>query len=66
MGELPGEPLGLEPGAAYQMCLRQLQQPHPDWQAVQALATLSLEETLRGVGAQLADLSHQIMLASRR
>jgi hypothetical protein len=40
--------------------------PVPDWGAIHAHATLSLEETLRDVAKQVADLTHQIMLASRR
>jgi len=45
--------------------MRGLQQPHPDYQAAQLYATLSLEETMRDV-AQLADLTRKLVVVSRR
>jgi hypothetical protein len=61
-----GEPPSLEPGEAYQRCLQELQLPHPDCPMAQVWAILALEETLRGVGAQVAEVAHRITLASRR
>ena len=62
MSALQGEPRALEPGEAYQRCLRELGNPHPDWQAAHVYATLSLEETLRDVVARLVEAT----LADRR
>jgi hypothetical protein len=50
-------PLG---GGFYQQCVQELQRPHPDYTKIQALATLSLVETLEEVGRQMAQVSHQI------
>jgi hypothetical protein len=53
-------------GGHYQQCVQELQQPHPDYIKIQALATLSLVETLREVAEQVAEVTHQITLTSRR
>jgi hypothetical protein len=53
-------------GGIYHQCVQELQKPHPDYAMVQALATLSLVETLQEVAGQVAELSRQITLASRR
>ena len=53
-------------GGFYQQCVQELQRPHPDYAKIQALATLSLVETLQEVARQVAEVSHQITLASRR
>ncbi len=50
----------------YQECVQELHQPYPDYAKIQALATLSLVETLREVAGRVTSLSHQITLASRR
>jgi len=42
--------------------VEELQRPWPDYAKIQALATLSLAETLR----EVAELSRQIILAERR
>jgi hypothetical protein len=47
-------------------CLQELQRPHPDYAKVQALAALSLVETLQEVARQVAEAAHEITLASRR
>jgi hypothetical protein len=55
------------PGAGfYQQCVQELQRPHPDYAKVQALATLSLLETLQEVVCQVGKVAHQITLVSRR
>ena len=53
-------------GGFYQQCVQELQRPHPDYGKIQALATASLVETLQEVTRQVADVSHQITLASGR
>jgi hypothetical protein len=54
------------PGAGfYQQCVQELQRPHPDYTKVQALAALSLVETLQEVACQVGEVAHQITLASR-
>ena len=55
----------LGPGEAYQWCMQELAKPYLDHERAQFYATLSMEETLRNVAAQLAELSKQIGLASR-
>jgi hypothetical protein len=52
-------------GGYYQQCLQELQRPHPDYVKVQALATLSLVETLQAVARQVAEVTHEITLALR-
>lgn len=67
MSRLPeDEPQALDPGEAYQRCMRELARPCPDHQAAQLYAILSLEEALRDVAAQLAQLTKEVVLASRR
>ena len=46
--------------------MQELQRPHTDYAKVQALATLSLVETVQEVARQVAEVGHQITLASRR
>jgi hypothetical protein len=53
-------------GSIYHQCMQELQKPYPDYAMVQALATLSLVETLQEVAGQMAEFSRQITLASRR
>jgi hypothetical protein len=53
-------------GDTYRQCVQELQKPYPDYAMVQALATLSLVETLQEVAGQIAELSRQITLAPRR
>ena len=53
-------------GGIYHQCMQELQKPYPDYAMVQALATLSLVDTLREVAGEVASLSHQVALASRR
>jgi histone H3/H4 len=53
-------------GGFYQQCVQELQRPHPDYAKIQALATVSLVEALQEVARQVAEVSHQITLASRR
>ena len=72
MGPIPEDPA--RAGAAgdiYRECVQELQRPWPDYAEIrpwpdyakiQALATLSLAETLR----EIAELSRQIILAERR
>jgi hypothetical protein len=55
----------LAPGEAYQRCMQELGKPYPDHQRAQLYATLSVEETLREVVAQIGDVAEQIRLASR-
>jgi hypothetical protein len=59
-------PPGLDAGEAYQRCIQELAELNPDYQAAQLFATLSLEETVRGVAAQLAELTKALTAASRR
>jgi hypothetical protein len=60
-------PENASPGDAYhQQCVQELQQPYPDYTKIQALATLSLAEALREVAGQMAEIGHQVTLASRR
>jgi hypothetical protein len=44
---------------AYRLCIQELSREHPDYQAVQVFATLSVEEALR-------DLANRISVAFRR
>ena len=53
-------------GDFYQQCVQELQRPHPDYAKIQALATLSLVAAMQDVARQVAEVSHQITLASRR
>ncbi len=53
-------------GDIYQECAQELHKPYPEDAKIQALAALSLAETMREVAGQLASLSHQITLASTR
>ena len=48
---------GLGPGEAHQRCLDELNRPYPDYQAAQLYATLSLQEAVRDVAKQLAELT---------
>jgi hypothetical protein len=67
MSSLPDDaPQPLDHGEAYQRCMRELRKPYPDYTCAQLYATLSMEETLRDVVAQVAELARQITLASRR
>lgn len=56
----------LDPDQAQQRCVHELGQPHPDYQAAQVYATLSLDATLREVVTQLAHLTKAVVTASRR
>ena len=63
MGPLPEDPARADAaGDIHQECVQELQRPWPDYAKIQALATLSLAETLR----EIAELSRQIILAERR
>jgi len=66
MSQLPDDREALDPGEAYQACVKELHQAHPDYERAQVYATLGLEETLREVAGQVAELARQITLASRR
>jgi hypothetical protein len=54
-----------ERSEAYKRCMHELSQPHPDYQAAQLYATLSLEDALRDMIAQLVKLTRTITVASR-
>ncbi len=56
----------LDHGEAYRRCMQELLKPDPDYQAAQLYATLSLEETVREVATQLAELTKALVAASRR
>jgi hypothetical protein len=56
----------LDPGEPYQRCMHELRQQHPDYQAAQLYATLSVEEALRALISQLADMTKQLVVASKR
>ena len=47
-------------------CILELGQPHPDYQAAQLYATLSLEEALRDMIAQLAQVTRELSVVARR
>ena len=47
-------------GGIYQQCLQGLQRPHPDYAKVQALAALSLVETLQEVACQVGEVAHRL------
>ena len=67
MGTMPDDAAhGDAAGALYQECVQELHKPHPDYAKVQALAAVGLVAALQDVGDRIAELSHQIMLASRR
>ena len=67
MSPLPdGVPQPLGPGEEYQRCMGEICKPYPDYQRAQLYATLSTEETLRDLLAQVAELIRQITLESRR
>jgi hypothetical protein len=67
MSQMPEDPAGASAtGDICQECGQELHKPYPDYAKIQALATLSLAEALREVAGQLAGLSHQITLASKR
>jgi len=51
---------------AYLRCMRELQDPNPDYPAAQLYATLSVEEALRDLGTQLSRLTRALVVASRR
>jgi hypothetical protein len=46
--------------------LQELARDDPDYQAAQVYATLSLNETLREMVDQLAQLTKELVIASRR
>ena len=46
--------------------MQELGRTHPDYDAAQVYATLSLEETLRAMIAQLSQLNRELAVASRR
>ena len=49
------------PGAGfYQQRVQELQRPHPDYVKVQALATLSLVETLQALACQVGEVAHRL------
>ena len=63
MRPIPEDPARADAtGDPCQECVQELQRPWPDYAKIQALATLSLAETLR----EIAELSRQIILAERR
>ena len=63
MGQIPEDPARADvTGDLCQECVQELQRPWPDYAKIQALATLSLAETLR----EIAELSRRIILAERR
>ena len=67
MNSLPdNEPQALKPGEAYQRCNHELSRPYPNHEAARLYATLSLEETLRDVVAQLAQLDKTLASGSDR
>jgi hypothetical protein len=67
MNALPDrERQALDPGEAYQRCVHELGQRQPDYRAAQLYATLSLEEAMRDVAAQLTQLTKELIIASRR
>ena len=55
----------LAPDEAYQRCKHELERPHPDYEAAQVFATLSLEEAVRDMSAQLAQVARQLVVSSR-
>jgi hypothetical protein len=67
MSQMPEDAACGEPaGDIYQECMQELRRPYPDYAKVQGLATLSLVEITQEMARQLAELSRQIALASRR
>jgi hypothetical protein len=63
MGQIPEDPVPADvTGDLCQECVQELQRPWPDYAKIQALATLSLAETLR----EVAEIGRQILLAERR
>ena len=62
----PEPQAGLSPGEPYQRCIHELGQPHPDYQAAQLYATLSLEEALRDMIDQLAQVTRELSVVARR
>jgi hypothetical protein len=60
MGQIPEDPARADvTGDIYQECVQELQRAWPDYAKIQALATLSLAETLR----EVAELSRRILRA---
>lgn len=51
------EAASLGRGEAYQQCVRELQQPEPDYERAQVLATLSLHEAMRDAADELGAFS---------
>jgi hypothetical protein len=51
---------------AFQLCIRELEKPQPDYQAAQVFATLSLEEAVRDVISEFGRLARTISVVSRR
>jgi hypothetical protein len=67
MGQIPEDPARADvTGDIHQECLQELQQPYPDYAKIQALAALSLAETLREVAGQVAELSNAIRLGDHQ
>jgi len=67
MGTMPEDAArGGAASAMYQECVQELQKSHPGYAKIQALAAVGLVAALRDVSGQVAELSHQVMLASRR
>jgi hypothetical protein len=66
MSPLPDDRTELEPGEAYQTCIRELHNGRPDYERAQVYATLALEESARAVVAQLEELGGLISRGLRR
>jgi hypothetical protein len=55
----------LSPGEALQLCFHELAQRDADYGAAQVYATLSLEEAVRDVAAELSRLTRAVASVSR-
>ena len=67
MGQIPEDPARADAtGDIHQECLQELQRPYLDYAKIQALAALSLAETLREVAGQIAELSNATRLGDHQ
>jgi hypothetical protein len=67
MTPLPdSQPNTLSHSESYERCLEELRRPQPDYQRAQLCATLSLEEAIRDLAVQLAQLSTTLHVALKR
>jgi hypothetical protein len=57
------DPPALGTGEAYRQCVRELHQPHPDYERAQVFATLALHEAVRGLTGEVSAVGPLVQAA---